>query len=417
MQDIFVENKTETEALESFLADIECLEVLSAWTDPVNVFDILKISRKEMCHDQMLSWMLNTKENHGFKEAFFKRMIQKLIQHAGIDRYNENRLLTMDLLSFRVYRDWKSLDLVLVSHKEKTVFAIVTKVDATDKDQSLGRYRSIIEKDFPEHDRIFIYLTEDGRMYSDVAEWDTLTFADIEAILDALLNEMQLRPDVAFMIQNYKESIGRDIVNHYQLVELCNQIYHKHKKALDLIFENRMNDQNLVGSIIKETLKCLSDSGRILFDQEQTSNHCLMFYTKDMDTYLLPLDEPKSSYRTKRVYAYNIIVREKSIYAAFEIGGFNITEAHRETMKNILSLHRPKEILDEGFKFKRIIRTKTFDFGNAEELEDAIRGVVEGFVDELLIMEAQLLFNLDNMTQMVTLDDMDFDIDLDAFVE
>ena len=86
-------------------------------------------------------------------------------------------------------------------------------------------------------------------------------------------------------------------------------------------------------------------------------------------------------------------------------------------MKNILSLHRPKEILDEGFKFKRIIRTKTFDFGNAEELEDAIRGVVEGFVDELLIMEAQLLFNLDNMTQMVTLDDMDFDIDLDAFVE
>ena len=154
---------------------------------------------------------------------------------------------------------------------------------------------------------------------------------------------------------------------------------------------------------------------KIIFDVNQTSNQSIMFYTKDMDEYLLPLDEAISSYRTHRVYGYNIIVRDKNIYATFEIGGFNITEAHRETMKNIISLHRPNEVMEEGFKFKRIIKTKAFDFGNVEELEDAVHGVVEGFVDELLIMEAQLLFNLDNLTQMVSLDDVDFDMDFDAF--
>ena len=415
MQDRMDDNRIETEALEAFLADIECLEALSPWMDSVNMFDILNVSRKESSHCHMLSWLLDVKENHGLGDAFFKRWLQKLIQYAGKERYDSDKLLSMDFSSFRVHKEWKTVDLVLVSQKEKMVFALAMKVDATDKDQNLSRYRTVIEKDFPDYESIFVLISEDGRMYSDMESWDTLTFKDMEILLDEMLNSVSMKPDAAFFICNYKDSIGRDIVNHYALVECCNQIYQKHKKALDLIFENRMDDQNLVGAIIKETLKELADAGRIIFDVNQTSNHSLMFYTKDMDEYLLPLDEAKSSYRTHRVYCYNIIVRDKSMYATFEIGGFNATDAHRETMKNIISLHRPNEVMEDGFKFKRIIKTKAFDFGNVEEIEDAVRGVVEGFVDELLIMEAQLLFNLDNLTQMVSLDDVDFDMDLDAF--
>ena len=158
-----------------------------------------------------------------------------------------------------------------------------------------------------------------------------------------------------------------------------------------------MDEQNLVGSVIKEALKELADSGKIIFDENQRSNSFIMFHTADMDEYLLPLDEENSSYRTNRVYCYNMIVRDKTLYGSFEIGGYNTTQAHKKTMRDMISIHKPKERLDESFKYKRIIKTKTFDFSDVEELDETIRGVVQGYVEELLIMEAQLLFNLDNL--------------------
>ena len=104
------------------------------------------------------------------------------------------------------------------------------------------------------------------------------------------------------------------------------------------------------------------------------------------------------------------------MYASFELGGFHATEAHKETMQQILSLHKPNEVLEEGFKFKRVLKTKSFDFSNVQELEPAIRGVVEGFVDELMIMEAQLLFNLDNLDMYVQLEENDL-MEGNAFYE
>ena len=51
--------KKDEEALREFLADIECLDALSPWTERFNIFDILKISRTEIRHSNMLAWLLD----------------------------------------------------------------------------------------------------------------------------------------------------------------------------------------------------------------------------------------------------------------------------------------------------------------------------------------------------------------------
>ncbi len=385
------------QALQDFLLDIDCLDELRPWTDEVNIFDILNISKQEKYHSQMIAWLLDVHENHGFGMAFFRMILEKLMAFGGSERYDREKMLSMDLNSFNIYKDWKAIDLVLISEKERVVMAIANKVLAKDRDQQLSRHRLVIEKDFPDYEQFFIFLSPEGRMLSDIEKWDTITYGDMADVLEELCHIQTIRPDVEFMLRNYKDSIRRDIVDNYQLINLCNKIYNKHRKALDLIFEYRMDEQNLVGSVIKEALKELADAGRIIFDDSQRSNSFIMFYTSDMDEYLLPLDEENSSYRTNRVYCYNIIVRDKTLYASFEIGGYNTTDAHKKTMRDMINLHKPKENLDDAFKYKRIIKTKTFDFSNVEELDETIRGVVQGYVEELLIMEAQLLFNLDNL--------------------
>ena len=67
---------TDEEALQNFLLDIQCLDELLPWTGKFNLFDVLKVSRKEIRHSNMLGWLMDPNENHGFGDlGFTKKMI------------------------------------------------------------------------------------------------------------------------------------------------------------------------------------------------------------------------------------------------------------------------------------------------------------------------------------------------------
>lgn len=404
MQEIFEPDISDEEALQNFLLDVDCLDELLPWTGKFNLFDVLNISKTEICHSDVLAWLLNPNENHGIGDTFLKSMIQKLVEYANNGRYDADLLSCLDYYSFNVYREWKDIDLVLVSMDEQMVIAIENKVGTAKFDQELGKYRAALDHDFPDYKKVLVFLSAEGALPNDVEYWDTLTYMDVAACLETVNTHLQLQPDVELMIRNYIEIVRRDIVDDQQLMEICNKIYNKHKKALDLIFENRFDGTNQVGYLIKDTLKEMAKSGRILFDPNQKSGTYIVFHTKEMDEYLPPLSEANSSYRTNRVYCYGITVKDKAMYAYFELGGYNTTDEHKETMKKMISLHKPNDKMNEDFKFKRILRTKPFGFEDTENLEANVRGAVEAFVDELLIMETQLLFNLDAL-DMIDMDE------------
>ena len=70
------ENAENEKALKEFLLDIECLAPLSKWTSKRNLFDILKITRTEIRHSNMLAWLLNPNENHGLGDSVLHGFIQ-----------------------------------------------------------------------------------------------------------------------------------------------------------------------------------------------------------------------------------------------------------------------------------------------------------------------------------------------------
>ena len=70
------DEKDENEgALQKFLLDINCLDELLPWTGKFNIFDVLKISRTEIRHSNVLSWLLSASENHGLGDAFIKGIL------------------------------------------------------------------------------------------------------------------------------------------------------------------------------------------------------------------------------------------------------------------------------------------------------------------------------------------------------
>ena len=103
------------ESLLKFMQDADCLESLSRWTSELNMFDVLRISRTEIRHSNMLGWLLDPNENHGLGDSFLYGVISKVSHDMGTD--NALQFLSSDLYSFNVRCEWNHIDILLVSNQ------------------------------------------------------------------------------------------------------------------------------------------------------------------------------------------------------------------------------------------------------------------------------------------------------------
>lgn len=374
---------TNEEALQNFLLDIGCLDELLPWTGKFNMFDVLKISRTEIRHSNMLGWLLNPNENHGMGDVFLKGILQRLVENDSEGRYDVFHVLLMDFYTFSVMREWKNIDILLISTEEKTVIAIENKIGSHEHSNQLNRYRNILEKEYPDYNRMLVFLTPDGEKPSDVENWDVLTYSDVIDVLEETNSQIKVLPDVDLMIKNYIDVVRRDIVEDQQLIDICNKIYNKHKKALDLIFENRIDGRTQVSDAIKDTLCRLAEEGLIIYDENWGYN----FRTETMDQYLPLLDEPVSSWGSTNIYSYWFNVRDDRFYGIFELAGNNVPEESMKKMQAITDILKPNDKRKSNFKYKRIYTTKWYDISDDENIEGVVDKAVRAAVADILDME------------------------------
>lgn len=375
---------TDEEALRRFLLDIDCLDDLLPWTGKFNIFDVLKISRAEIRHSNTLSWLLDPTENHGLGDAYLKSIFQRLVENEK-NRYDVFDVLLMDFYTFTIYREWRNIDILLLSAEEKCVMAIENKVGSHEHSNQLNRYREIVEKEYPSYNRIFVYLTPDGEDPSDVDNWDVLSYTDVVEVLDSVYKNAELQEDIALMIRNYIEVVRRDIVEDQQLIEICNKIYHKHQKALDLIFENKTDDGNMSAESIREAIK---NNGAVI-SERLASNRNFVFYTQRMNDYLGKMEKENSSWGDAYPYRYWLSLREGRLLGHFELGGRNLDDETMEKQQIITSILKPGDNRGDEFRYKRLYKTKLFQVKETDEEAD-IKKKVDSIIKELLAMEEDL---------------------------
>lgn len=356
--------KTDEEVLQDFLLDRECLDELNQWTRKFNIFDVLKISRTEIRHSNILAWLLDASENHGLGDAFVKGIIQRIVENDMENRYDVFELLLLDYNSVVVLREWKNIDLLLVSEKEQILVAIENKVGSHEHDNQLNRYRKILEDEYSEFCRIYIYLTPDGEEPSDIKNWSVLTYVDVVEILESIKDRESLLPEVELLINNYIDTIRREIVEDEKLIEICNKIYQKHKRALDLIYENKTDGGN--ADTIKNLLQEEANKGNLYF-QKTANRHWIGFYTELMNNYFPILEESNSSWKTQYVYTYWLYLDEERFRIILEVGGRNVPELQMQNMSKMISILKPKDDKKIDFKYKRLFGTKWFPCGDGEE--------------------------------------------------
>lgn len=91
-----------------------------------------------------------------------------------------------------------------------------------------------------------------------------------------------------------------------RLVQICAEIYAKHKKALDLIFENRPDRALEVTNMLKAWAIEKTEKGELEVVLDKCSKSYIRFKTKAMSEIFPDSEEENSGWNTKNHYFYEI---------------------------------------------------------------------------------------------------------------
>lgn len=175
------------------------------------------------------------------KDYFLKSFLKiclKMDQYdfIGLDYFD---IVLADYEDIEIFREHKDIDLLLISQKNKMVLCIENKTISLESKHQLNKYKSYVEENYKEYNRIFVFLTPEGIEPSD-EEWCIVSYYDIALILERLLKLNQLESKISYIINDYLNVLRSDLLVDEKLREICRKIYAEHQDALDLILKTAL---------------------------------------------------------------------------------------------------------------------------------------------------------------------------------
>ncbi len=245
-------------ALEAFVVSNPDLERLEALLDRFNIFEAVGMERQEISHSKFLAFLLDPNESHGMGDAFVKRLLQRAI----MDSPNASAPVTpielslWDLGEMSVRREWRRIDIFLVDEREKLAVIIENKIGAGEHGDQLDRYHKIVREQYPDYRLLALYLTPDGDEPSH-PEYLPVDYRAVCEIFDELAESWAsvIEPDLRVLVTHYTEMLRRHIVGDSEIARLSRQIYQKHQRAIDLIYEHRFAQQEAIRKLLTKLIK------------------------------------------------------------------------------------------------------------------------------------------------------------------
>ena len=245
-----------SEALREFVVDNSDLERLKALLNQFNIFEAIGAVRQELRHSDFLSYLLDPRQNHGLGDAFLKKFLQSALPPRPDARLPLTAIDvdTWDLDLIEIIREWQSIDILLRDRDHRLVVAIENKIDTREHSAQLQRYWGTLCRHFSEWKRVCLYLTPEGERPS-CDDFLPMDYGSIATLLENLIDAgiPTLGKDIQTLLIHYTQMLRRHIVGQSEIAGLCRRIYHKHKRALDTIFEYRPDQQQSIREFL-ETL-------------------------------------------------------------------------------------------------------------------------------------------------------------------
>lgn len=385
LQDLVV-NNPELEKLESLLSRF-------------NIFEALGAVHQEIRHSEFLAYLLSPRQNHGLSDVFVKRFLQETITQAEFPQpITPIDLDIWDLDDVEIRLEWFSIDILIIDRLHQLAVIVENKIDSGEHGDQLKRYRQIVNQHYSGFNIISIFLTPDGEDPSD-PKYIKISYDLICRIIEDIVQsrETTLGRDVLAFMNHYAEMLRRHIVGESEIEKLCQQIYRRHKSALDLIYEYRPDQQAAIKDYLCELIKSTPQ-----MDLDYATKSYIYFTPTKWDSHALRVS-PKWT-PTKRILLF-VFLNEPSALKLHLIIGPGPDEIRQKIFK-VVSEHEPP--FSRAFKalgkststvYKyNLLTQNNYQEKTMEELQEEIKHKWDDFVNhELPKMNDVLLGEIERL--------------------
>lgn len=365
-------SKNDLEILKEFINDKEAQEKINAIKNSVmdfNIFEITGLGNQEIKHSNTLAWLFGDNE-HELKYQILERFLKFTLKNSNntSESYeNLEKYLKIQEKNIRVFRESDNIDLLVINENSKFIITIENKVEADEGEEQLLNYRKFIDDKYKDFKRIYIFLTKDGRLPKDKSEqsqWLIATYKMAGDSIERSLKNNNSSQKANIILSSYVDLLKRkNIMNNEKLQNLCEQIWNKYEKELQILINYKKTKIDKLYDFIINTLK----------------NNDIPLYTKYSiktksieNMYKFIYNKTPEVAREHDEYAINLGIEKYDNYIWF--GYYSDADCkNNEKLKNLYKMIFPNQ------KFQRTKTIEKFNIANLNknDLESKFKNISE----------------------------------------
>ncbi|MDA9885661.1 PD-(D/E)XK nuclease family protein [bacterium] len=272
-----------------------------------NIFQILRISKSEIRHSNFLAWLLSPNESHKLGDIFLKRFLREVFSSDKFGEIDQVDVEGMNLSKVDIFREWNNIDILI--KLENVVVCIENKVLSKEHSNQLKRYREIIARQFPKHQKTFVLLTPEGITAEEEGDiYEPISYEFIIESLDRIIHIYgeSLNQQVINYIKDYITIIKRELMGTDKLTELAKKIYENHRELLDFIIEHKPDIVDGLRLIMIEELK---KRGWILGSENK---NYVRWFTPKIKDFIYYNKETKNGWNKRESFLFEIVLRSST---------------------------------------------------------------------------------------------------------
>ncbi len=275
-------NQDERAILERFVVDNKDLENLESKISRFNIFEAIGMVRQEIKHSNFIRFLLDPSEKHKIGDLFLKKLLISILAGSKDAPLNSIEVAISNFSDAEVRREWKNIDLLIYSPGNSLVCTIENKVDSSEGFNQLTNYERVIEKEFPNCKKVFIYLTKEGIAASN-HRWLSLSYGTTADIIEAICKECKasINEDVYMSMSHYIDLVRRHLMSESDIAEICRKIYKQHRQAIDLIYEHRPDLRSDIEEFIGQLIQDYAQEENL--EQDENEKQWIRFAAKEWD--------------------------------------------------------------------------------------------------------------------------------------
>jgi hypothetical protein len=326
---------TDIKTLEALVINNPDLERLESLLGQFNLFEALGAVHVEVRHSDFLAFLLAPSESHGLGDFFVKRLLQSALSISA-GQTLPITLIDLDTWDFDemiVLREWQNIDLLLLDQRNQLAVIIENKIHSSEHSDQLGRYWRTIQQHYPDWRILGLFLSPEGDPPSD-DNYNAIGYASVCEILENLIKTRSsaLNSDVRVAIIHYTQMLRRHIMSESEIAELCQRIYRKHKRAIDMIYEYRPDQQ---GAIQEMLVRLVESEPNLILDH--SSKSYVRFGLKEWDVPLLHQGEGWTNTGRMLLFQFNNFEDRLWLYLVIGPGPIDT----RQKLHDVAHAHKP----------------------------------------------------------------------------